>query len=143
MRHPDLPGSRRPDPSFTVRPGKPLYAGRPVKYALIEPTKRCPYRRPLLLPGLRAGRFCLAGRGPHGELSCIDADRTVYGCLTHREPDLRMGTVAEDGELHIGNAPFVAGYHRRRCCVMDYHWGRLLTAGEGPTPALLPPAAGP
>ena len=46
------------------------------------------------------GKFCLSGFGEHGQMIYIDADLNVYGCLVQLGPELSIGKISENGELH-------------------------------------------
>lgn len=67
-----------------------------------------------------SGKFCLAGRGDHGQMIFIDADLRVYGCLMQIDPVLCIGTIAENGELIFNENNPLFGFDRKDCFMMQY-----------------------
>ncbi|MBN2150479.1 MAG: radical SAM protein [Candidatus Lokiarchaeota archaeon] len=61
------------------------------------------------------GEYCFAGLGPHAKQLFIDADLKVYGCLTHRDPALQIGTVDVDGVLQLNEKTALDGFDRKEC----------------------------
>ncbi len=61
------------------------------------------------------GEYCFAGLGSHAKQLFINADLKVYGCLTHRDPALQIGTVDADGTLHLHEKTPLDGFDRKDC----------------------------
>ncbi len=61
------------------------------------------------------GEYCFAGLGPHAKQLFINSDLKVYGCLTHRDPALQLGTVDADGTLHLEEKSPLDGFDRKDC----------------------------
>jgi MoaA/NifB/PqqE/SkfB family radical SAM enzyme len=87
-----------------------------------------PSTRSESISAILSGRnmFCFAGTGDHGQMIFIDTDLSVYGCLTHLGPDLRIGSISKNGDLIFnGNNP-LKDFNRSDCFMRHYTRSKCL-----------------
>ncbi|MHA1683905.1 MAG: hypothetical protein ACTSUE_23405 [Promethearchaeota archaeon] len=68
----------------------------------------------------RKGEYCYAGMGKHVHMIFISVERKVYGCMTHRDPDLQIGDISEDGVLSFNGLNPLEKFDRKNCYVINY-----------------------
>jgi MoaA/NifB/PqqE/SkfB family radical SAM enzyme len=68
------------------------------------------------------GKYCYAGSGAHGQMIFIDVNQNVFGCMTQQHLNLQIGTISNEGELHLYEKTPLDNFHRKDCFTMKYLW---------------------